>query len=111
MLISGYGIGRGIHMVRARVRAKIGAIINIETDEVRGRKGSLMNSLTASAMGWRRPYGPTMFGPFRSCIYPRTFRSIRVRNATARSTGTISVRRLIVNMLLERGIEPLVIKV
>lgn len=52
-----------------------------------------------------------MFGPFRSCIYPRTFRSIRVRNATARSTGTIIVRRLIRNMLLERGIEPLVIKV
>lgn len=53
--MSGYGIGKGIHIVRARVKAKIGAIINIETDEVRGRRGSLINNLTASAMGWRRP--------------------------------------------------------
>lgn len=51
MLMSGYGIGRGIHIVRAKVRARMGAMINIETDEVRGRSGSLMNSLTASAMG------------------------------------------------------------
>lgn len=51
MLISGYGIGRGIHMVRARVKARIGAIMNIETEEVRGRRGSLINNLTASAMG------------------------------------------------------------
>lgn len=33
-----------------------------------------------------------MFGPFRSCIYPRTLRSRRVRNATARSTGIIYAR-------------------
>lgn len=51
MLMSGYGIGRGIHIVRAKVRARMGAMINIETDEVRGRSGSLINSLTASAMG------------------------------------------------------------
>ena len=51
ILISGYGIGRGIHMVKARVKAKMGAIMNIETDEVKGRSGSLINSFTASAIG------------------------------------------------------------
>lgn len=30
-----------------------------------------------------------MLGPFRSCIYPRTFRSSRVRKATANRTGTM----------------------
>lgn len=52
-----------------------------------------------------------MLGPFRICIYPRTLRSTRVKKATASSTGTIRIRRLIINMLLERGIEPLNIKV
>ena len=42
-------------MVRASVRAKIGAIMNIETDEVRGRKGSFVNSLIPSATGCRSP--------------------------------------------------------
>lgn len=30
-----------------------------------------------------------MFGPFRSCIYPRIFRSIKVKKATAIRIGTI----------------------
>lgn len=68
MLISGYGMGSGIHMVRARDKARIGARINIDMEDVRGRRGSFVNSFTASAMGWRRPYGPTTFGPFRNCM-------------------------------------------
>lgn len=55
-------------MVRANVRAKIGAIMNMNVEDVRGRRGSLVKSFTASAMGWSRPYGPTTFGPLRSCI-------------------------------------------
>lgn len=51
MLISGWGIGRGAHIVRARVSARMGAIMNIETEDVSGRSGSLVNSLTASAIG------------------------------------------------------------
>lgn len=51
MLIKGYGIGKGIHIVKASVRARIGAIINIEIEDVRGRSGSLVNNLTASAIG------------------------------------------------------------
>lgn len=64
----GYGIGSGAHMVRARDRARIGAMMNIDVEEVDGRKGSLVKSFMASAMGWRSPYGPTMLGPFRSCM-------------------------------------------
>lgn len=68
MLIRGYGIGRGIHIVSARVSARIGAIMNIVVEDVRGCRGSLINSFTASAIGWRSPWGPTMLGPLRSCI-------------------------------------------
>lgn len=71
------------------MRASIGVARNKKGEEVEGRMGSLINSLTPSAMGCKRPYGPTMLGPFRSCIYPSTFRSSKVRNATARRTGTM----------------------
>jgi hypothetical protein len=36
-----------------------------------------------------------MLGPFRSCMYPRTFRSSRVRKATANRTGTMYASGLI----------------
>lgn len=68
MLIRGCGMGRGIHIVRARVKARMGAIININGEDVDGRRGSLVNNFTASAAGWRSPYGPTTLGPLRSCI-------------------------------------------
>lgn len=111
MLIRGCGMGRGTHIVRARVRARIGAMMNMVMDDVSGRSGSLMKSFRASAIGWRRPWGPTTLGPLRSCIYPRTFRSIRVRNATASNTGTIMERRFTRYIVLKRGFEPLGIKV
>lgn len=44
-------MGSGIHIVRANVRAKIGATINIVIDDVNGWSGSLVNSFTASAIG------------------------------------------------------------
>lgn len=68
MLIRGCGIGRGIHIVRARVRARMGAMMNMNGEDVSGRRGSLVNNFTASAAGWRSPYGPTTLGPFRSCM-------------------------------------------
>lgn len=55
MLIRGYGVGSGIHIVRARARARTGAMVNISFEEVEGRIGSLMKSLIASAKGCRRP--------------------------------------------------------
>lgn len=46
-----------------------------------------MNSFTPSATGCSSPCGPTVFGPFRSCIYPRILRSIKVKKATAIRIG------------------------
>lgn len=48
---TGYGIGIGAHRVIARVRASIGVKRNRMGEEVEGRTGSLMNSLTPSAIG------------------------------------------------------------
>lgn len=45
----------GIHRLKARVRDKVGAIINSTTEVVSGRRGSLINSFIASANGWRIP--------------------------------------------------------
>lgn len=67
-LISGCGIGSGIHRLRASVSERVGAIMNSEMEVVRGRIGSLIKSFIASANGWRTPYGPTTLGPFRSCM-------------------------------------------
>lgn len=52
-----------------------------------------------------------MLGPFRSCIYPSTFRSTSVRKATAKRIGTISEIMLIIYTLLGGGFEPPGVKV
>lgn len=88
------GIGSGIQIASDKVRAIIGISINRICEEVEGRIGSLINSFKPSAIGWSRPIGPTILGPFRSCIYPKTFRSTKVKNATANSTGIIYIRGL-----------------
>lgn len=61
-------MGSGIHRLRASVRDRVGARINRVVEEVSGRSGSLVNSFTASAKGCKIPYGPTIFGPLRSCM-------------------------------------------
>lgn len=65
---SAIGIGRGVQMESAINSASVGVRMNSVGDEEDGRIGSLVNSLMPSATGCRRPYGPTMFGPFRSCM-------------------------------------------
>lgn len=40
-------MGRGIYMVKARLRARMGARINIEIEDVAGPNGSLIKSLIA----------------------------------------------------------------
>lgn len=62
------GRGSGIQIEMARSRASIGVMRNRMGDDVDGRMGSLMNSFTPSARGWRSPNGPTMFGPLRFCM-------------------------------------------
>lgn len=47
----GCGIGMGAHSIRARVSASIGVARNRKGEEVDGRIGSLINSLTPSAIG------------------------------------------------------------
>lgn len=47
----GWGRGRGAQRVSASVRANMGARRKRMGEEVAGRTGSLMNSLTPSAMG------------------------------------------------------------
>lgn len=51
----GWGIGIGAQSIIASVRASMGARMNNRGDEVEGRTGSLINSLTPSAIGCRRP--------------------------------------------------------
>lgn len=62
------GRGSGIQMEIAKSRASIGVRMNRVGEDVDGRMGSLMNSFTPSARGWRSPNGPTTFGPFRPCM-------------------------------------------
>lgn len=45
----------GAHRVRARVRASMGVARKRKGEDVEGRTGSLINSFTPSAMGWRSP--------------------------------------------------------
>lgn len=61
-------MGNGIHIISANVSARVGAMMNRARDDVSGCRGSLMNSLIASAIGCSNPYGPTILGPFRSCM-------------------------------------------
>ena len=61
-------MGIGAHKVMARVKASIGVKRKRTGEDVEGRTGSLINNFTPSAIGWRSPQGPTMLGPFRSCI-------------------------------------------
>ena len=51
MLISGCGIGKGIHKLNARVSDSVGARMNRDVDVANGRRGSLIKSFIASANG------------------------------------------------------------
>lgn len=51
MLISGSGIGRGVQINSARVKASVGAAINMVGDDWAGASGSLIKSFSPSAIG------------------------------------------------------------
>lgn len=57
--------------------------------EGEGNVCSFVNSFRTSANGWGRPAIPTLFGPFRSCIYPSIFRSRSVKKAIVRAAASI----------------------
>lgn len=99
MLVSASGIGIGAQEIRARDRAMIGDSVNRTGDERVGLVVSFVINFRPSAIGWSRPRGPTKLGPLRSCMYPSSFRSKRVRNATAMRIGRMYSRGL---MMLSR---------
>ena len=68
MSVKEYGIGSGVHIIRASRRARVGARMNKIGDACVGRRGSLINNFTPSAIGCNSPRGPTTFGPFRNCM-------------------------------------------
>lgn len=55
ILIIGWGMGRGVHIVRASISARVGAMINRVREDVSGCRGSLVKSFTASAIGCSSP--------------------------------------------------------
>lgn len=67
-LARGNGRGSGVQIEMAKRSASIGVVTKRIGEEVDGRIGSLINSFTPSAKGWRSPKGPTTFGPFRPCM-------------------------------------------
>lgn len=83
MLVSVFGMGIGAQDDRARVSAMMGDSVNRIGDDIVGFVGSFVISFRPSAIGCSKPRGPTRFGPLRCCIYPKSFRSKSVRNATA----------------------------
>ena len=58
---------------------------------------SFVNSLIASANGWRIPIIPTLLGPFRIWMYANTFRSSSVKKATP--TNTQITKRMYLNVI------------
>lgn len=83
MFVSVDGIGIGAQDINAIVNAMIGDSVNRIGEDMVGFVASFVISFRPSAIGCSRPIGPTRFGPLRCCMYPRSFRSSRVRNATA----------------------------
>lgn len=95
--------GYRIHIVRARNKASIGAARNGKVLAEFGVFNSLVNNFNASAIGCGMPIILTLLGPFRSWMYPRTFRSSRVKNAIARRAQrkiVIMVIIVLINIVL-----------
>lgn len=68
MLANAVGMGSGAHEISDRDRAIIGDRVNRMGEDIVGLVVSLMMSFRPSAIGWRRPRGPTRLGPLRSCM-------------------------------------------
>lgn len=62
----------------------MGAMMKVEMFAIDGRDCSFRNSFSASARGCGSPRMATLFGPLRVWMYPRAFRSSKVKKAIAR---------------------------
>src|SRR6478672_12008461 len=65
----------------------IGAAVNTHLSARTGVMSSLIISFTASAIGWRTPYGPTRIGPSRDCAHAITLRSSSTMYVTPTSVA------------------------
>jgi len=61
--------------IMASVKVMIGARMKTTLLAPVGKMVSFIKSFTASAIGCKRPMGPTTIGPWRSCMAPITLRS------------------------------------
>lgn len=77
------------HNIKIKMRAKIGAPTNGAILDTEGDVCSFVSNFSTSANGWGIPAIPTLLGPFRSCMYPRVFRSRRVKKAIASIAPTM----------------------
>lgn len=68
IFVKGDGMGMGAQDVSAKIRAMIGDRVNRIGDDMVGFVASFVINFSPSAIGWRRPSGPTRFGPFRCCM-------------------------------------------
>lgn len=59
---------------------------------IEGWACSFVNNFKASAKGWGIPMIPTLFGPFRIWMYPRIFRSNKVKKAMANKIKMYVIR-------------------
>ena len=67
--------GMTAQATRASTKVSIGAMMNSTLLAPDGMMVSLVISFSASAIGCKRPNGPTTLGPLRICMAPITLRS------------------------------------
>src|SRR4051812_15607049 len=79
---------------KAVITGSAGAMRKTTLSAPPGIRSSLKKSLMPSAMVWSSPKGPTRCGPIRSCMWPRTFRSIQTMRGTPRRTKPKTMRTL-----------------
>lgn len=72
-------LGYKVHKIKDIKRANPGVNVNPRIFLKLGLLNSLLNNFKASANGCKIPPTPTLLGPFRSCAYPKTFRSNKVK--------------------------------
>ena len=86
--------GQVYHNSRAKVIEAIGEPKNTIVLLAMGTVTSFKKSLTASAIGCSSPPIETFQGPFRYCIRPKIFRSIKVTKATLIKIGKMVTIKL-----------------
>jgi len=74
------------HTINVKINPKTGDPQNKILFAYKGKFSSFENNFKASAKGWKPPQKTTLVGPLRNCLYLKTFRSIKVKNATETNT-------------------------